>query len=118
MITRGDCGSGPSSLTRLHRIVAACDAFEADLLAGRTASIEDCLARVDESDRPRLLHELLVLESEYRGSRGQGPAWGEHPAGLPGYESGPAGRTGPQGPGPLATATHAADPCSTASPRP
>src|SRR4051812_20172865 len=80
-------GSATTSLTRLHRIIAACDAFEAALLAGRPAVIEDHLGAAPEADRPRLLRELLALELEHRRARGEAPTRDEYATRLPGYAS-------------------------------
>ncbi len=75
---------GPGSLTRLHRIVALCDAFEADWLAGCRPAIEPLLRDVSEADRSRLLRELLALELEYRAARGEAPIAAEYLSRFPG----------------------------------
>jgi WD40 repeat protein/tetratricopeptide (TPR) repeat protein/tRNA A-37 threonylcarbamoyl transferase component Bud32 len=60
----------PSSLALLLEIDAVCDAFEADLRAGRQPSIEEYLAKVDARLRPALTRELLRVEIAFRLERG------------------------------------------------
>jgi serine/threonine protein kinase len=49
----------------------ACDAFEAALRAGQQPPIEEYLKAAAETDRTKLLEELLKLELEYRRGRGE-----------------------------------------------
>ena len=54
-------------------INAAADRFERAWKAGERPKIEDYLAEVDESRRPRLLEELLRVEIELRRRAGEEP---------------------------------------------
>ncbi len=66
-----DLPSLPPGMAR--RLNSVCDRFEEQWLAGSEPRLEDFLPLVDESDRRALLRELLALELEYRGRRGQQP---------------------------------------------
>jgi RNA polymerase sigma-70 factor (ECF subfamily) len=50
----------------LQRIDAVACEFEREWTEGRRSRIEDFLPRLPETERPRLLWELLVVELEYR----------------------------------------------------
>jgi eukaryotic-like serine/threonine-protein kinase len=54
-----------------HRIDVACDQFEAAWRAGHEPRIEDYLTEAREPDRNDLLRELMALEWELRGRRGE-----------------------------------------------
>jgi WD40 repeat protein/tetratricopeptide (TPR) repeat protein len=53
------------NLSQFRRIERVCDAFEAELLAGKRPAIEERLTLVPEEDRERLRADLLRLEKHY-----------------------------------------------------
>jgi serine/threonine protein kinase/O-acetyl-ADP-ribose deacetylase (regulator of RNase III) len=55
--------------SQFGRIDPVCDAFEAELLAGRRPAIEERLTLVPEEDRERLRAHLLRLEEHYLKAR-------------------------------------------------
>src|SRR5437870_244646 len=55
------------------RLDPVCDRFEEGWRAGGSPRLEDFLLEVAEADRPALVHELLALELDYRGRRGERP---------------------------------------------
>src|SRR5262249_10647775 len=61
--------------SQFRRIDAVCDAFEAQLRAGKRPAIEEQLLLVPEQDRERLRGELLRLQEHYlKGKQQAGPA--------------------------------------------
>ena len=65
------------------RINPVCDRFEEQWLAGAGPRLEEFLPLVDESDRRALMRELLALELDYRGRRGEQPSLEEYRRRLP-----------------------------------
>jgi formylglycine-generating enzyme required for sulfatase activity len=55
---------------QILRLDPVCDRFEDVWLAGGAPRLEDFLRQVEEADRPALFYELLALELDYRGRRG------------------------------------------------
>ena len=53
----------------LQQVDALCDEFEAALQKGDTVLIEDLLPKIDESQRPALLKELLEIEVQFVAER-------------------------------------------------
>ncbi len=78
---------GPDSfpLTLAERVDRACDAFESAWRSGRQPRIETYLAEAAESERPALLHELLIGELELRLGSGETPSREEYEVRFPGY---------------------------------
>src|SRR5262249_57796145 len=66
----------PSGLA--GRLDPVCDRFESGWRAGEQPRLEDFLPLVDGADRPALLRELLALELEFRGQRGEQPSAAEY----------------------------------------
>jgi hypothetical protein len=58
----------------LQRIDAIACEFERQWAEGRQPRIEDFLLRLPQTERPRLLWELLVVELEYRHKEPEPPA--------------------------------------------
>jgi serine/threonine-protein kinase len=67
------------------RLDPVCDRFESGWLARERPRLEDFLPLVDEADRPALLRELLELELEFRGRRGEPLSVTEYRLRLPDY---------------------------------
>src|SRR5438128_10027892 len=67
---RGNTKFPPGQAGRLDPV---CDRFEEGWLAGASPQLEDFLLEVAEADRPALVRELLALELDYRGRRGERP---------------------------------------------
>jgi eukaryotic-like serine/threonine-protein kinase len=96
-------------------INTAADRFERAWKQGRRPRIEDLLIEVDESRWPRLLEELLRVESELRHRTGEEPSREEYSLRFPEYTSlidvvfGPQpaqpAAAGPRPPGPDPTTT-------------
>ena len=80
----GGTASLRESLTRLGD--AECDRFESAWRAGRRPRIEDHLAAVPEAQRPALLRELVLLETDYRRLAGEQPSAEEYLARFPGLD--------------------------------
>lgn len=62
--------AAPCVTARVDRL---CDRFEKEWKAGAEPSIEDYLVQVDRSERETLGRELIALDLEYRGRRGELP---------------------------------------------
>jgi len=71
----------------LRAIDGACDSFESTLQQSSDSSIEAHLAAASDPLKPRLLHELLVIELEYRVKRGEVVAPAQYSSRFPGLES-------------------------------
>jgi tetratricopeptide (TPR) repeat protein len=79
------CESLP--LTLANYIDQACDRYEAQWKAGARPRIEVFLAEAPENERSALLRELMLLEIEFRGARGERPSLDEYLARFPGHDS-------------------------------
>src|SRR5437660_5897773 len=64
-------GIGNLPGTRARSADQACDRFESAWKAGQHPRIEDHLAAVPEPERLPLLHELILLEIDYRRLAGE-----------------------------------------------
>jgi hypothetical protein len=73
-------GDDSLSPAELERVIAVCDRFEEAWNQGHAERIEDLQGEVPEPLRPRLLRELLALESELRQTRGERPGPDGSPA--------------------------------------
>ncbi|MBN2473961.1 MAG: SUMF1/EgtB/PvdO family nonheme iron enzyme [Pirellulales bacterium] len=71
-----DCDSLETSL--LEQIDRLCDRFETMWKSGERPRIEAFLTDVSEQGRPVLLHDLLLLELDYRRRRGETPEPSEY----------------------------------------
>jgi serine/threonine protein kinase/formylglycine-generating enzyme required for sulfatase activity len=69
--------------TLVHRAEGTCDRFEAAWKGGERPRIEDYLADVPEPERPDLLHDLILLEIDYRRLAGDPPRPEEYLARFP-----------------------------------
>ena len=76
-------GAGPRSPLQVVELEQACDRFEAELRDGRRPRAEDFLDGVSESDRSKLLRDLLTLELIYRRLNGESPAPEDYRGRLP-----------------------------------
>ncbi|MBV9124208.1 MAG: hypothetical protein JO112_12695 [Planctomycetes bacterium] len=74
-----------AALSVQARVDAVCLRFEEAWKAGRRPRVEDYLKGTPEADRPVLLRELLRLELEYRGQRGETPILEEYRPYFPEY---------------------------------
>jgi serine/threonine protein kinase len=74
--------------TQAYRVDAACRRFEAELRDGSEPRIEDYLARAEPPQRVALFRELLALEVELRGDRGERPDPREYRARFPDQNAG------------------------------
>lgn len=75
---------GTLPIATLRQIDEVCGAFESAWQSGTPVSIEDCLTDSAGQQRASLLRELLALELEYRGRRGDQPHPAEYLARFPG----------------------------------
>jgi serine/threonine-protein kinase len=73
----------PNSADAALWIDRLCDQFEAVWKSQQVPRIEDYLGQVALSARPALLRELLVLELDYRGRRGEQPTAEEYRVRFP-----------------------------------
>ena len=65
---------GPALALEVARTIDRfCDAFETQWLSGGRPAIEDHLRGVDDTARPALLRELILIDSHYRRQRGERP---------------------------------------------
>jgi serine/threonine-protein kinase len=80
-----DAAAPPRTLTL--RADQECDRFENAWQAGQRPRIEDHLAAVPEAEHPALLHELILLEVDYRRLAGDHPAADEFLARFPALDS-------------------------------
>ena len=72
------------STTALEEVDRLCVQFERGWQLGERPEITDYLARAsDEKNRSALLQELLLLEIDYRRSRGESPACAEYTSTFP-----------------------------------
>jgi hypothetical protein len=62
----------------LRRIEQLCEHFERAWRQGYQPQLETYLSAIDEVDRPALLHELLLLDVDYRRAQGHSPAEGDY----------------------------------------
>ncbi len=69
-----------ASLARQLALNGLCDEFEGLWKVGRRPSIEAFLARLPDTERGELLHELIALDVEYRRKAGQNPALDDYGA--------------------------------------
>jgi len=72
-MSRGQFGNTKLPPRQAGRLDLVCDRFEEAWLGGGSPRLEDFLLEVTEADRPALVRELLALELEYRGRRGERP---------------------------------------------
>src|SRR5437870_479964 len=72
-MTQGKLGNILFATGLADRLDPVCDRFEDAWLAGGSPRLEDFLLEAAEADRPALLRELLALELDYRGRRGERP---------------------------------------------
>jgi|GEM_PF-1879498 len=79
-------GRFPRHLAIVERVVHRHQ-FEAVWKSQQVPRIEDYLGQVAESARPALLRELLVLDLDYRGRRGEQPTAEEYLARFPEHRS-------------------------------
>ncbi len=84
----GDLSEGTKAYLRqsliiLQQIDHAGSTFEQALARGELPCIEDVVAAVDKTARPRLLRELLNLEMEFRAKRGDRPSLEEYRSRFP-----------------------------------
>ncbi|MBS0264792.1 MAG: serine/threonine protein kinase [Planctomycetes bacterium] len=59
--------------TGAYRVDQLCTAFELAWKSGKRGPIEEWLPRVPAAERPRLLHELILVEVELRRAMGDSP---------------------------------------------
>jgi len=71
------------SVEAFYRLDALCERFEGVWIAGRRPRLEELLAECDGTERAALLHELLLLELDYRRRRGEQPAPREYEERFP-----------------------------------
>jgi HEAT repeat protein len=74
-------------VAQFRRIDPVCDAFEAELRAGKRPAIEEQLPLVPEEDREQLREELLLLEEYYLNLKGEQEKVSD---GTPGAGAGPS----------------------------
>src|SRR5438552_15739656 len=72
-MNRGKLGNSKFPPGQAGRLDPVCDRFEEAWRAGGSPRLEDFLLEAAEADRPALLRELLALELDYRGRRGERP---------------------------------------------
>lgn len=70
--------SSASPVSLLQRIDDVCDKFEAQWRAGRRPDMERFLESIDESERPAVLEELLLIEWPWRLRHGETPTIAEY----------------------------------------
>jgi eukaryotic-like serine/threonine-protein kinase len=70
-------------LDRLQRIDQICERFEAQWSAGSVPSLAEYLAEAPVAGREALLEELLSLDREYRGRRGEALSFDDYARQLP-----------------------------------
>ncbi len=71
------------SPSRFFRLEAVCKRFEDAWKGGRAPRIEDYLGTAQEADRSELLHELLLLDLDYRTRGGENPSPADYKARFP-----------------------------------
>jgi serine/threonine-protein kinase len=79
----------------VHRLDQLCDRFEAAWIAGQRPNIETYLEEVPAEERPRLLHELVALERDYRTRAGEAFTPEEYRARFPALDLGALTTTPP-----------------------
>jgi serine/threonine-protein kinase len=81
-----DRSSGcPLELAQL--VDEVCERFEAAWQSGGRPRLEDCLGEAADPQRTDLLHELILLEVEYRRRQGENPRPDEYQNRFPGLDS-------------------------------
>jgi tetratricopeptide (TPR) repeat protein/predicted Ser/Thr protein kinase len=65
------------------RLDALCERFEGVWIAGRRPRLEELLAETEGAERAALLHELLLLDLDYRRRRGEEPTPREYEERFP-----------------------------------
>jgi serine/threonine protein kinase len=71
---------GSPELTIIDQI---CDQFEKAWKTGNQPVLKDFLEKVDVADRPMLLAELVAIDLDYRGRRGEKRRWEDYRAEFP-----------------------------------
>jgi serine/threonine-protein kinase len=61
------------TISRVQRVIRACESFEAAWRAGQQPQIEQYLGQTDEPDASLLLPELIMAELDLRRKRGEKP---------------------------------------------